>query len=274
MLKKQPYNKETENRLKALEEWCHSQEYDDACNYYLSEADHLFKVGASYQAAIVNSEQEILQQAVRIEYSSYGGLHRGLYCPSLVLDLIVGNITRGKKWSRPSSKSKNYFVYGFDRADRLIWIKQFYNAVHIYTEFLFYQERHVYGVTLESSGQLQAVSSERYEEGRLHSYDYVLFQKIRERCECQRMTREEYSFDEKGLCTCDVHEFTPQNDCAKKVLSAILGVSFRTEYRKKRFHFERKDGYLTQYRSEEIIGGKDDNTRFGRFYEIKKKRKA
>ena len=55
----------------------------------------------------------------RYEYccGSRGGIHRGYYCPSLIEDIVVGGVNRGRRVIHPRS---NYqFRYGFDSDNRL-----------------------------------------------------------------------------------------------------------------------------------------------------------
>jgi hypothetical protein len=55
------------------------------------------------------------EQVVRNEYASSGEcIHRGFYCPSPVLDKLVGGCNRGKKLNKPRANSRKYFKYYFN----------------------------------------------------------------------------------------------------------------------------------------------------------------
>ena len=76
----------------------------------------------------------IHSNAASFSYGKGGMLmHRGFYCPSPIIDIIVGNINRGKLYKRLTSKTLPDFEYGFDSAGQL-------STVHLYNchkEFIF-----------------------------------------------------------------------------------------------------------------------------------------
>lgn len=119
-----------------------------------------------------STEKEI----VNVEYSKGGEtIHRGYYCPSPVLDLIIGNLKRGKLLKRKPDFGKYSYEYGYDTDDRLIRVR----GVNEFTtpdsrfdeEYLVYKNDIVYGIEFDNMGQIEAVSRCTYENRNIVKYE-------------------------------------------------------------------------------------------------------
>lgn len=100
-------------------------------------------------------------------------LHRGPYCPSPVHDKLVIGIRRGRIAKRMTKASRPTNRYEFDLEGKLRLAETIYPNGHVSTEFLFYEENVVFGLTYGGGDKLTALSVERYSEGRLGSYVLV-----------------------------------------------------------------------------------------------------
>lgn len=108
----------------------------------------------------------------REEYTSGGlALPRGLYCPSLVMDIITGGTSRGKRISRPG---KNGYRYGFDKDGRLITARKFEQGRQDEAELILCENGIETGFVTDAFGQISAVSECRHDQGRLLSYTHLL----------------------------------------------------------------------------------------------------
>ena len=67
---------------------------------------------------------EFVHRTVRKEYSSANdSLNLGYYDPSLVMDIITGNVKRPKLYKRSPSIGSEVFEYGFDSDDKILYVK-------------------------------------------------------------------------------------------------------------------------------------------------------
>lgn len=150
-----------------------------------------------------SAEKEI----VRLEYSKGGEvIHRGYYCPSPVLDLVVGGMKRGRLFKKKIPHFGSYsYEYGFDKDNRLIRVK----GVNEFTtpdsrfdeEYLIYREDIVYGVEFNNLGELNVVSKCVYNDGNIIKYE-------RSSCNMEELADlyvEEYTYENNKLV--EVHQF-------------------------------------------------------------------
>ena len=75
-------------------------------------------------------------------------LHRGVYCPSPALDILIANSKRGRILVRPTERSHitNRYVYG--SSERLLFVDNYIDDRLLSTEYLLYQHNTVYGITI------------------------------------------------------------------------------------------------------------------------------
>lgn len=103
------------------------------------------------------------KEIVNVQYSEGGEtIHRGYYCPSPVLDLIVGGLKRGKLYKRKPDFGKYSYEYCFDSNNRLILVKgvnEFTTPDSNYNEeYLLYNDDTISGVEFRHTGDIVAVS--------------------------------------------------------------------------------------------------------------------
>ena len=177
----------------------------------------------------------------RYEYccGSRGGIHRGYYCPSLIEDIVVGGVNRGRRVIHPRS---NYqFRYGFDSDNRLsvaeyYWDRNCGATPVLYSkEFLIRDGQTVVAPIYEviHRPEISGVSLCKYDDcGRIVSYDrLVCYIENPRLMGYKEYYSEKYSYDNNGLLK-DVY-------CGEKRESYIV-------WNKYRFHHD-ADGKLNCY---------------------------
>jgi hypothetical protein len=151
---------------------------------------------------------------VKVEYSKGGEtIHRGYYCPSPVLDLIVGNLNRGKILKKKPDFLKYAYEYGFDNENRLVKVKKV-NKVNEFTppvirfdeEYLVYKKDIVYAIEFDNMGEINVVSRCTYENGNIVKYEH---------CGCgleeyANLYYEEYLYESGILSEVNLFDVTPQ----------------------------------------------------------------
>ncbi len=218
--------------------WCNSPEYRALCRQYQEECDRLSRLVRSGGLDLRDVVEQAEQAVVCTEAAANGTIHRGVYCPSPVIDLIVGNVKRGKLLQRVTAKSKITHQYGFDVAHRLVCCKSVSKGDVIFTEYLIHQDQAVYAVTLDAHGAITAVSEERYCRNRLMKYTYAQYLPYESALTCVDYRSEEYTYDGDDLCACDVRTFHP----------------FARTHSREVYRFLHADGCLSGYTVEEYQG--------------------
>ena len=188
-------------------------------------------------------------------------LHRGVYCPSPVLDILITNSKRGKILIRPSERSNITNRYVYDKADRLIFTDNYFDGKMASAEYLLYEDNTVYGVTVGMSGRLVSISEEQYSEGRLESYLCAYYSGEKYNYYCRQLDCEKYGYDEQGLLDWDYYQIHYEWE-------AVAPSGF---IKHDRYRFVREDGWLKSFTRIDIDGTPVDGSCVN---EIKLKRKA
>lgn len=201
------------NARQKLEELQKSEEYQKNCQRFQTECNRLATIAQS-----LLEQKDLLQEScdtntVRREFASQSRyLHRGFYCPSPVLDKIIGNAKRGRILKRITSASKPTHEYGFDASGRLLWCTAFDRGSVLSIEYLIYDGHAVYGITFNSYG-IEAITEEVYEDGKLVRYIHCLCTAVDNAVDCRHLECEHYSYEEDHLCGCEWHRFSiPQKE--------------------------------------------------------------
>lgn len=268
-----------QNRLALFTEWETSVEYKNHCSLLSAAAANLLRIGEHYISCCVELRSNTV---VRTEIATDSGMHRGFYCPSLIEDIVVGNAHRGRLLKRLSPKRKWYFVYGFDRDNRLILSQMFYNGKLSQEEYLVYDGDRVYGITQDSEGRLIHVASETYLRGKIMCYERAEITPWGGKC--NYMCREEYIYATDRLEVCHSHEFRPKcqdetgifekflfNNDSDAIGAYLKDNLARDSYRKSRYTFAWNEDCMTGYLAEDIIGANDEIVTCSHFYNIKPK---
>jgi hypothetical protein len=223
---------------KLIKAWKTSEDYAKQYVVFNSMIDQVVSVYKQYKDAIIDMECRLDELAVRTEIGSASDLHRGYYCPSLVYDIYIGNVKRGKLLKRLTSKSKRYYVYGFDQNDLLIWCKEYSNAALVTIECFVYEDGCRYGFSRSVLHPSFSITQEKFEDNRITSYLHGHgFQDIDEMVWVEWLC-ESYHYDTIGLKTCDVYRIKPM----------ILNLTHE------KLVFERDNGFLRNYHIETLIG--------------------
>ena len=113
--------------------------YDEIFKNYTELLDFLRK--DSYRSTF----EQISKTVVRREQATGGEtMHRGFYCPSIVEDIIIGNVNRGRIIKRLVKQPITY-TYGFDNSNRLVTVIRHTKIGDIY-EYIMYIDNIQYGV--------------------------------------------------------------------------------------------------------------------------------
>ena len=99
-------------------------------------------------------------------------MHRGYYGPSKIIDIVVGNLKRGRLLKRVKG-SKPKYCYGFDENDCLISVRKIFEKFDDEYEFIYYKENEEIGVNFR--GDKMSVSVCKFENGKLLSYEYFYY---------------------------------------------------------------------------------------------------
>lgn len=150
------------------------------------------KIKKEYADKLSNLRTLAEETIVKLEYSKGGELlHRGFYCPSVVIECVVGGLKRGRLYKRKIPVLGDYsYEYGFDADGKLIRVKRFVDLTtkdnHFEEEYLIYLNDVVYGVEFDRFGKLTGISRCFYNNGILTKYEGNIIGKL---------YYEEYTYD-------------------------------------------------------------------------------
>ena len=125
-------------------------------------------------------------------------LHRGFYCPSLILEHIVDNVKRGRLAKRMTSRTNPTNGYFYDEDDIMRMTETYYPNGAFTTEYLFYEDNIVFGITCEPNYRIQMISVEKYSDNRIQSYLVAFFDHIKTD-QVSHMEYQSYQYGESCL---------------------------------------------------------------------------
>ena len=98
----------------------HKMTTDELVERYKQYADRLQRYYNQYIDILESEYNKAMKNVVREELSSGSDMALGFYNPSPVLDLVVGNVHRGKILKRITNRSKPDTKYGFGADGRMV----------------------------------------------------------------------------------------------------------------------------------------------------------
>lgn len=231
------------------------EEYRKNCEHFAAERDRLIEIAQRYLSNIDQLNREYDAAAVRTEYASgCRYMHRGYYCPSLIQDIIVVNMRRGKLLKRLSSRSRSYWAYGYNADGQLIRCESFMplsnpdrdGLCQATRELLFYEDDRLFGLTVESSCGIGAISEEIFRDGKLVSYTYMPCTFLNGVIEGCKISSERYTYDGEAMHA-TWHQLTPPvkgtSEFAERISFTPCSVPI---YHQDMYSFLRQDGRLIQ----------------------------
>ena len=145
--------------------------YEEVCEKFNEIMSFLEK--DSYESVFHQIEKTV----VRKEQATGGNIHRGYYCPSLVQDIAIGNVRRGRLIKRLRTQTIDY-TYGFDSLDRLVTVVH-HTEVGDFFEYIIYDGDVQYGVeyhhTSWAGEYLNQISKCCYEGNKIKSYETYVY---------------------------------------------------------------------------------------------------
>ena len=178
-----------------------------------------------HRQTVYERQATVEKQVVRLEYAVGGdNLPRGYYSPSLIEDIVISNVSRGRlcKTKRPAHPS---FTYGLDADGRLILIKQ-----ENRTEAVTYHGNSALGITT-TDDHIETVSECVYD----HHNRLI---RLRSLIAQSELTTEDYQYYDNGIVV--------QRDVYTEGSITILSQN--------RYRFHVKNGQLTEYTIEQFDG--------------------
>lgn len=145
---------------------------------YLSLIDELLNIRAAYEDHYDELEAKANAATASVAFAVKGDMHRGIRCPSQVMDLFVGGCHRGQPLARLQSNTSSYLRYSLDDQDRLLKLETYFKGNCTHKEYLIRVGRKVYGIQREMDmpdHQTSFLSLEEYDDSdRLIRYASVL----------------------------------------------------------------------------------------------------
>jgi len=162
----------------------------------------------------------LLEESKRIICSTeygYGGevLHRGYYCPSPVIDIVIGRANRGRHSKRKNEKKETDYIFYKNKDGRLVMVDTYgefrdSGRVLCSREFILYEQGRTVAPQFEfekGSKPINIVSLTLcdYEAGRLtryrrlHMHSHIENGTVVKLMKNRQLDAEDYSYDSSGL---------------------------------------------------------------------------
>lgn len=227
-------------------------------NPFVLECQRFSELAMRYNGQYHSLNIKLSKEIVTEEYSTGGELlHRGYYCPSPILDIVVGNCNRGRLLKHLTRKNKPSYRYGFNNEGKLILVDQINLNSH---EFIFYNNESEIGITFLGNDGIQSLSECKSCNHQIQSYIFCLYHPVENHI--IEYVKEDYAYSETKLCKTNVYRFVNERD----------GLLLRRE----EYAFKHdSDGYLSHYTVTEYDGNSIKPSIWdGHEFDIKIKRKV
>lgn len=137
---------------------------------------------SSYRDKYADLEHSISPKAIRKKYGTGGIIHRAYYCPSQIIDIVIGGAKRGRMSNDPSREERSKTVFFFDSDNRLTQVDEFGffpERVLCRREFLWYQDNYTmactYNMNLAALPKICQASICQYDpDGKILQYQTML----------------------------------------------------------------------------------------------------
>lgn len=243
---------------KTYQKYLHSDENKLICQPFVSECRQFADIARRYGDKCQLLYEELSSNVVDFKYSTGGEvLHRGYYCPSPILDIVIGNGKRGKLIQRLTAKSKPTYRYGFDSQNELIVI----NILHLdESEIIIQQGEKKTGIWFSRDFDITGLSMCIYDNNKISSYVFCHYYPFENRIVDYR--KEEYMYSAVGLDRVDT--FNLHNDKKAPIL----------QHEQYCFQHD-NEGYLSKYTVKQYKGESIQPTSWDdHIFEVKIKRKV
>jgi hypothetical protein len=248
-----------EKTLKLEEKILNSKENLERCIPFQEEQSRLISLAKSYAIDIQKIYQKAEESIVSREYSKGGqSLHRGYYSPSPIIDLVVGNISRGRLIKNLKKERTFHYEYGFDSNKKLLIVKSFYENKIELIECLNYNNDIVLGLTFDQDYEIVQICECKYYNGNIVQLKdtgcYVFDDSF------PTFEKQIYTYGKEGIQFVDMYTYENNIHLIKHMRHEFM---------------HNTEGYLSsyktiEYRGEVVVPGYWD----GHEFEIKKKRKV
>jgi len=214
-----------------MQRYLRSNENKLICKPYVLECNRIAEITNQYSDVYMALYDELRHSVVKSEYSVGGEvLHRGYYCPSPIIDIVIGNAGRGKLLQRITKRSNPAYQYGFNKNNELVVVNKLSSFGN--KEVIIRNNQKETGIAFSDEFGINTISECEYDNGQISSYVFCLYYSYNIHVVDYR--KEVYQFSSEGLETVDMISLLNNED------APILSHS--------RFLFQHdNEGYLSKY---------------------------
>ena len=154
-------------------------------------------------------------------------MHRGYYCPSIIADIIAGNVRRGQIVKTHMGQKKGKYIFGFDEDDKLVTVDRGFEK-----EVIIRKDDRELGIIFSQYG-IEAISECYYEDNRIISYGYYNYLRDKGVCEYEK----------------EIYTYTPNNLYVDWISYSNMCIQILQH---NCYDFEIREGYLISYKVKEF----------------------
>ncbi|MCI7804092.1 MAG: hypothetical protein MR503_03325 [Oscillospiraceae bacterium] len=185
----------------------------DVLNSFLKKREEAQQIYNRCSKQLLSSFTVAEKSVVRKEFSRGGEcLHRGFYCPSPVLDIVIGGCKRGKLIKKPRKTPD--FEYWFNADNKMILAKRpdipegcdssviEYELIYNYDGFT---ESVVFQINSGKTVWISGLTKCSYQNGLIQSYDYMSI--FDEPFNCNEISNEEFFYNNGKLVSSTLQNY-------------------------------------------------------------------
>lgn len=189
--------------LKKQQNYLHSDENKVICRPFIHECQRLSEIAIQYSNQCKIIYDRLCNEVMREEHSTGGeALHRGYYCPSPTLDIVVGKGNRGRLLKRLTVNSKPIYRFGFNSNSELTIV----DALHLNSHEIIIRDGRVEtGIAFSINLEIETLSECVYCHNQIVSYIFCGYDSYDRRIYEYR--KETYKYSKEGLTEVDQYDF-------------------------------------------------------------------
>ncbi len=134
-----------------------------------AEKADLKRVCLAYHDQKEKLKRQIREKEASREYAMGGQLMpRGYYCPSLIRDIVISNVNRGRLLDKKPRRVKCYYEYVFDKDHKLLACMTYTRDFGLYqTEYIVVEDEVEYGLSYHFQGELETIHKAVFHQGQI-----------------------------------------------------------------------------------------------------------
>ena len=229
--------------------------------FFRMECNRFEQIAKQYGSLCQERFAELLKEVVTFKFGVGGEcMHRGFYCPSLISDIVLGNINRGRVYNMSPKLFSPSYIYGFSGENKLLTVQNIDNTKQ--NEFIMQQDEMELGITFSDRWGIETLSQCQYSQEKIQSYSFCSYSELT--ALVYELNTEIYDYDKDRLIV-HWYQYMP----AQRKPNRVSEVLYHNV-----INFSVENNILKSYTIETYVNGlRAPQSNPNRIYDVRLKRK-